>query len=1484
LTQKKSHRKIWLILAAIGLFLLFLGTGVRYVLKSDWLFDKIRDIATEQAGSMLHGTLSIETIRGDLLNGFVIKNLNLKDDKNEVIAGVDSISVSYRLISLLRTPHNIEEIKVSGAKLWITQEQDSTWNFMNLAGELAPAEEPADQLYWAIGKMTLSEINVYIRSEYMLPDGFLDISDLNATLTGGNNESGFFGSVNALEFSLREARLPEPVAFFMSAEGSGENFTLESLVLNTGRSILTSKGSFQHPDIFEQTLEFTPLSWKDLLLYAEEIPLQEDLNISISAGGTFDDLNVGLQLTATGAENLEISAGLSRSDHFSLKKLHVTVNNLNLPVLTGMDHWPVFKAIHFEGEGDIPFGDPLIATFDGEFMAEEIHFQPYKLERINSSYTIRDGNAGLDLILRHRQEEIFADASLNNLFGDRPVWNANVRSENLNLATWLNDETLDSNLNLRFSIDGMGIHTDDFSANIMAGIAGTRFGNQPFSEIRLLGTLDPENISGLLTGRLEDSEFRTEFDAANWTDEPEYNFEMQLSAFNTAELEGLEFFPTYLNGSLKGEGRSFDIESMYLMAELSFDSSIVNREKIDTFRTSLKIEKSSLFLDEGLLQSPIADATFSLQQHLTDFLNPENRMQFAAEVKDLYPLRPLFDVGELDAQGEINGKLARNNEGILQFDGGFSLENIRVDTLFRSQRLDGSVQALLKDEPEYFAAIELYEPAVLNTAVQDVQINAEAIFRENDTTGKVNLTLTNGDESSIYHDGDFFMDSTRFALNTTDLTFRSRVKSLALMEPFSLTYSDEILRMDTLAISSGDNDAYLKLWIPHLDTLRQEVGVDVRNLNLGELQQAIFEEMMFDGILSGVIDIARSPDNLEISASGQLNDFRYKQGIMDSLRFDADVTDEWLSAEMNAWHRENILFEGHVRVPFLTGDLITFDEQYFEREVSGNIQLHQSALEYWFGFTPEGAPEQTVGNISMDVELNGIAGSPQLKGKLSITEGQFSGINIDRIGMEIDYSHDAGMVDVNGNIVKDQKPILGFDAAVPFIVDLRLAEILLPSDGDSVYVNFRTDEFDLALLNSYVDPELLRNIAGRLEGNVTLSGTMSNFETSGEMQLTRGSVRVVPAGITLAETGADVLFEPGRITVRDFVTRSGPGRLRGTGSVDISSLEPGDILFEITANQFRAMNTTEYNFLINTRSQLDGTLSEPRIRGTLTFLTGLVNLQNFGDRALETVVLEEEKEQDPVEFYEALAMEMNIDFGRQFLVRSRQYIDMEFYLTGSVDLLKQKNEELQMFGTLEGIRGFARPLGRNFDLDEAVVAFYGPVDDPQLNIRTRYEPPQADGVRIYYIIDGTMQDPDFSFDSEPELELQDIVSYTLFGKPFYDLDSWEQVLASSGSSPTAADIALDVLLDRVEMLASQRLGIDVVQIDNTRSGSRNTTSIKTGWFLNQRTFFAILNEIGGASPRTLFMLEYLLMDNLELIITQGDDSREGIDLRWKLDY
>ncbi|MGF1672037.1 MAG: translocation/assembly module TamB domain-containing protein, partial [Balneolaceae bacterium] len=177
------------------------------------------------------------------------------------------------------------------------------------------------------------------------------------------------------------------------------------------------------------------------------------------------------------------------------------------------------------------------------------------------------------------------------------------------------------------------------------------------------------------------------------------------------------------------------------------------------------------------------------------------------------------------------------------------------------------------------------------------------------------------------------------------------------------------------------------------------------------------------------------------------------------------------------------------------------------------------------------------------------------------------------------------------------------------------------------------------------------------------------------------------------------------------------------------------------------------------------------------------------------------------------------------------------------------------------------------------------IDNPELNIRTVFRPPQPQAeVSIFYIIEGTALDPNFRFESEPQMELQDILSYTIFGQPFYALEPWQQSVSGGSRGGVATDIALDLLLDRVESIATQQLGIDVFQIDNTRSGSNSTTSIKTGWYINRRTFFALLNEISSTTPKTLFILEYMLRDNLELIITQGDDSRQGVDLRWQLDY
>lgn len=98
------------------------------------------------------------------------------------------------------------------------------------------------------------------------------------------------------------------------------------------------------------------------------------------------------------------------------------------------------------------------------------------------------------------------------------------------------------------------------------------------------------------------------------------------------------------------------------------------------------------------------------------------------------------------------------------------------------------------------------------------------------------------------------------------------------------------------------------------------------------------------------------------------------------------------------------------------------------------------------------------------------------------------------------------------------------------------------------------------------------------------------------------------------------------------------------------------------------------------------------------------------------------------------------------------------------------------------------------------------------------------------------------------------------------------------------ELTYEVLLGRAEDLAVGRLGIDVVHVSSYTIGLERATAIQTGWYVSPTTYFGIIHEVYETTPRTLFRLEYALKENLELVLTQGNDRRQGIDLLWGNDY
>ena len=1473
-------KRILLVLAVI----LVLITGLRLLLKSDFVLNQVRIYIENSAAEMLNGSLSVDKLSGDLLTGLTATGIRVSDSDGGNPVKLDTLHIGYSISSLLNDPLTLDGIIITGLQADLIENEQEIWNLMQLLPESETAEEDSDPFYWYVRFLRVKNSSLSITSP-KLPRGDLTLRNIELVSSGGLTKGGILAEIDDLRFDADPAPDQSDASLMLKGAGSGKNVNLEYLVLSTGRSLLSAAGTYGEKSGFDFNARSVPLSWLDLAQFTDEPYFKKNMNARLTLAGSIDDLRLELEADFEADEKLNVFISMDASEQPILKELNFRISDFDGPSLTGNDSLPTFSLFNYKGNGILNLNEPENSNWAGSLNISDLAISPVSLDDITADMSLKYDTLEIDILLNKNQQIVNGNAFVAGLFSDLPDWSASVISSNLKPDTWIEEFEADANINLSADVNGQGFSLSDNPVNFEVELNESEFNNIPVKSIGISGVLTANLINGNFSASLDRSSVNTRFRVQNWQGVPSYSADGTVDSFNFAELKEFEDFPTAINASFSGSGSGLDFNSMDLLLSINADSSIVNGKQINWFNSELQINKGLLQITDTRLLSDIADATAFATFNLQNLQDPGNNLDFDVEIKNPNPLAPLFNAEILAGTGTINGKVTNLESGVAVISNRLDLTQFRIDSLLTIDQITGNSKITLYENPEALISLSLENPVIKNFLIQDFNLMTNFTIDDSLTTGDIEMNLINDTESTLHQAGTFTLLGSNFIIENDKFTFVTPYRSFFLQKPFRAGWSNSRLMTNTLLLETSDSEAFVKLEIPALDSLNQNINFEASKLNLGVLQRTLSAQSIADGFFSGQLLLQNSPDSLFLEATGQIDQLEMNDGAMDSLIVDATVQNEWLDITLEGWQNSSSLMQGALRVPFLPGDPVTFDEQFFDRNINGRFQINASRLSYWLSFLEDLKYKQTDGTLFFEGLVAGTAGNPEFTGRFRATEGTVSGIRVDSLNVNLNYLHEYDAIDFGGALISHNQEVLDFSSRFPFGINLKRFEILLPEESDSLSFEMRTSDFNLAILNNFLPAESMNQAKGRLNGNVTLSGTLENIKSSGSLRLNSGGIRIVPARINLEDINSTLRLQPGSVELQNFSVKSGPGRLNASGKMELENLIPGQMDVQVKANRFRLSNTDKVRAIIDLNSRIEGNAVSPIVTGTLTFLNGFYTLQNFGEKAVEDVQLEGEDRAPEVAYYDSLKMDLSVEFNRNFFIRNSQFLEMEVELAGQLDLLKSKEKEIEIFGTIEGVSGFARPLGKNFTIENAVVSFTGPPDNPYLNIRTEFKPPQPQtDVTIFYIIEGPADDPSFRFESEPEMELQDILSYTLFGQPFYALEPWQQSVSSSNRGGVASDIAFEFLLDRVESIATQQLGIDVVQIDNTRSGTNSTTSIKTGWYINRRTFFALLNELTSSTPKTLFILEYLLRDNLELIITQGDDPRQGVDLRWKLDY
>ncbi|MGE3939877.1 MAG: hypothetical protein AB7F90_14505, partial [Nitrospirales bacterium] len=293
----------WLLWLGAGILILFLGAGM---LLTYWFpSDMVRQELEARLSVLLKGTVRIEALSFNLLNGLHIRRSQYLREGHPPLK-VDKLQLDYSLWNLLQGTLRINEVAIEGADLVL--------NLPELSQGAAPEEPvspPADQplipvLPVTVDVHTLKIINTHV-AVMVSPDLQVRLTDLNFTSSGGISPdiANLRGSVDIkgidLTWQNKNLRFPLMVSFDTSVHLPSEKIEIAKLTVQSEPTLrLTLNGTINRPmsekdvditlhntqidlaQLLRLGQQFVPPDVKDLLVKGTLVP-------SISVKGSAPD-------------------------------------------------------------------------------------------------------------------------------------------------------------------------------------------------------------------------------------------------------------------------------------------------------------------------------------------------------------------------------------------------------------------------------------------------------------------------------------------------------------------------------------------------------------------------------------------------------------------------------------------------------------------------------------------------------------------------------------------------------------------------------------------------------------------------------------------------------------------------------------------------------------------------------------------------------------------------------------------------------------------------------------------------------------------------------------------------------------------------------------------------------------------------------------------------------------------------------------------
>lgn len=405
-----------------------------------------------------------------------------------------------------------------------------------------------------------------------------------------------------------------------------------------------------------------------------------------------------------------------------------------------------------------------------------------------------------------------------------------------------------------------------------------------------------------------------------------------------------------------------------------------------------------------------------------------------------------------------------------------------------------------------------------------------------------------------------------------------------------------------------------------------------------------------------------------------------------------------------------------------------------------------------------------------------------------------------------------------------------------------------------------------------------RALAGRVQAQGRLGGTLNDFRPTGQASLTNGEFTDGSTGLRLRALTLRADLERNAVQVRQLTAQDGSGgTINGGGEINLQ--RTGASNFRAQLNSFRLIDnelaeadasgtiTATRNASGQIRLAGEVRIDEAEIRPNPPTPSGVTRIDVIERNRPDTVgVVGREARRarardDAAPAPSPIQLAIDLTAPRRIFVRGRG-LNVELSLDAQV---RGTINQPDLSGTARVVRGEYEFAGRRFVFDRRGTIR---LDETPAGIRldlvaVREDPTLTAEVRVR----GTAAAPEIQLTSRPQLPQDEILSQVLFGRSASQLSALEAAQLASALSGLAGGGGFDIIGGLREFAGLDRL---------TFGGDAAGATVAGGKYISDKVYLEI---IGGGREGAAVQVEYQVNRRLSIVSRLSGDTRVSVRYR-----